>query len=463
MNQPLSFLRPSEPQEAEPKSNVPPWVVLVVDDDPEIHGVTKLVLAGYRFELRPLQLLHAYSKAEAIEMMSAREDIALILLDVIMETEEAGLECVQYIREQLGNSKVRIVLRTGQPGSIPEHELMLRYDINDYKHKTDLTKSRLFTTLTSSLRSYKDILRLQSLSQELSALNDGLEQKVQQRTQELESSNQALRDAYQRIEQQQQALIQSEKLASVGQLAAGVAHEINNPLGYLKGNLEFVQGTLVKLSKAWQQMANEPSLTPECATALAQLEQSYQLNWALSESDDVMAEMHTGLDRIQAIVKELSVFFETNQTQFQQVDFASQVLDAVLMNLQLAGVDPTLIKRNEIQPVELTCAPALLEHAIFCLLQNALESFGRHRQAVELHTAVTNNNLQITIRDRGAGIASDDIHRIFDPFFTTKAAGNHAGLGLTVATNIVKAHGGDLHIRSSLGEGTTAVLEIPIS
>ena len=266
-----------------------------------------------------------------------------------------------------------------------------------------------------------------------------------------------------RIEQQQQALIQSEKLASVGQLAAGVAHEINNPLGYLKGNLEFVQGTLVKLSKAWQQMANEPSLTPECAAALARLEQSYQLNWALSESDDVMAEMHTGLDRIQAIVKELSVFFETNQTQFQQVDFASQVLDAALMNLQLAGVDPSLINRNEIQPLEITCAPALLEHAIFCLLQNALESFGRQRQAVELHTAVTNNNLQITISDRGAGIASDDIHRVFDPFFTTKAAGNHAGLGLTVATNIVKAHGGDLHIRSSIGEGTTSVLEIPIS
>ena len=107
--------------------------------------------------------------------------------------------------------------------------------------------------------------------------------------------------------------------------------------------------------------------------------------------------------------------------------------------------------------------PGVVRARHFLFTQNALESFGRQRQAVELHTAVTNNSLQITISDRGAGIANDDIHRIFDPFFTTKASGNHAGLGLTVATNIVKAHGGDLHIRSSLGEGTTAVLEIPIS
>lgn len=319
--QPLSFLNVSEPDEQNLDESTSPWVVLIVDDEPEVHEVTKLVLSAYRFELKPLELVHAYSKKEAIDILNHRNDVALILLDVIMESEEAGLECAQYVREELGNHKVRIVLRTGQPGSVPEHEVMLRYDINDYKNKTELTKSRLFSMLTSSLRSYRDLNRLELLTNELTNLNEGLEEKVKQRTRELELSNEALRDAYNRIAEQQQALIQSEKLASVGQFAAGVAHEINNPLAYLKSNLEFVQSSLVKLYRAWQFLVNNSQLSLECAKSLSELEKEYQLNWALSESDDVMAEMHSGLDRIQLIVKELSVFLKVIKPSFSKWSF----------------------------------------------------------------------------------------------------------------------------------------------
>lgn len=455
----LSFLSQSEPAKPISANLVKPWVVLIVDDEPEVHQVTQLVLSSYRFEQQPLELVHAYSKKEAINILNSRTDVALVLLDVIMESEEAGLECVQYIREVLGYHQVRIVLRTGQPAAIPEHELMLRYDINDYKNKTDLTKSRLFTTLTSSLRSYQDLQRLALLTEELTALNEGLEDKVKQRTHEIEASNKALRQAYDRIAKQQQALVQSEKLASVGQLAAGVAHEINNPLAYLKSNLEFVQSTLVKLYKAWQTVASQSQL---CNEVLNNIETEYQLNWTLSESDDVIADMHSGLDRIQLIVKELSIFFESNQTQFQLVDFYTQILDPVVINLELDGVSLQLIEFDKGDGFELFCAPALLEHSLYCIIRNALESSSRLGQTIKVKVKLIDEHIQFTVSDTGEGIDTELIHRVFDPFYTTKLSDKHVGLGLTVASSIIKSHGGQLHIQSQVGKGTDVTITIPL-
>lgn len=135
-----------------------PWVVMVVDDDPAVHQVTQLVMADFEFAGRKLQFLSAYSGAEAREILQGRNDIALILLDVVMESEHAGLDVARYIREELGNAHVRIVLRTGQPGQAPEEHVIKTYDINDYKEKTELTKRKLITVFYSALRSYRDIL-----------------------------------------------------------------------------------------------------------------------------------------------------------------------------------------------------------------------------------------------------------------------------------------------------------------
>ena len=124
-----------------------PWKVLIADDEPEVHEVTRLVLGGFRFEERPLSFLSAYSAAEAFELIRAQPDIAVLLLDVVMETEHAGLEIVRRIRQELGNHRVRIVLRTGQPGQAPEQHVISSYDINDYKEKPELTAARFQTTL----------------------------------------------------------------------------------------------------------------------------------------------------------------------------------------------------------------------------------------------------------------------------------------------------------------------------
>jgi len=134
-----------------------PWKVMIVDDDPEVHSITRLVLARYTFESSALEFLSAYSGEQARAMVQQHPDIALILLDVVMETEHAGLDVVRFIREQLHNTFVRIILRTGQPGQAPENTVVMEYDINDYKEKTELTAKKLFTTVTTALRGYRDL------------------------------------------------------------------------------------------------------------------------------------------------------------------------------------------------------------------------------------------------------------------------------------------------------------------
>lgn len=134
-----------------------PWKILVADDEREVHEITRITLNSYQFEGGRIKLFSAFSGEEVKEILAREEDVALILLDVVMEREDTGLTLVHYIREELGNFMVRIVLRTGQPGKAPEHEVITRYDINDYKEKTELTAQKLFTTVTASLRAYSSL------------------------------------------------------------------------------------------------------------------------------------------------------------------------------------------------------------------------------------------------------------------------------------------------------------------
>ncbi len=141
--------------------NTPPWKVLIVDDEPSIHEVTKLALTGFTFANRPVEFLSAYSGVEANKLMEENPDCAIVLLDVVMEHDHAGLDVAKYIREELNNKLVRIILRTGQPGQAPEREVITNYDINDYKAKTELTSEKLFTVMYSSLRSYRDLITIE--------------------------------------------------------------------------------------------------------------------------------------------------------------------------------------------------------------------------------------------------------------------------------------------------------------
>jgi signal transduction histidine kinase/DNA-binding NarL/FixJ family response regulator len=136
------------------------WKIAVIDDDPSVHEGTRFALSDYNLHGQTLEILSAYSAAEGRTLMRAHPDVAAVLLDVIMETDAAGLDLVEYIRNEINNETVRIILRTGQPGQAPERRVIVQYDINDYKAKTELTADKLFTSLTAALRSYQQLERM---------------------------------------------------------------------------------------------------------------------------------------------------------------------------------------------------------------------------------------------------------------------------------------------------------------
>ena len=136
------------------------WKIAVIDDDQAVHEGTRFALSDYTLNGQGLEILSAYSAAEGRTLMREHPDIAAVLLDVIMETDVAGLELVEYIRNEIKNETVRIILRTGQPGQAPERRVIVQYDINDYKAKTELTADKLFTSLTAALRSYQQLERM---------------------------------------------------------------------------------------------------------------------------------------------------------------------------------------------------------------------------------------------------------------------------------------------------------------
>ncbi len=157
------------------------WKILIVDDEDAVHSLTILNLQGFSFEGKGLEFISAYSGEKANHLIKENPDTALVLLDVVMEDTDSGLRVIKYIRETLRNDVVRIVLRTGQPGHAPRTEVIVNYDINDYKEKQELTYQELFTTVISSLRAYQGILNLKNTNKELQEINEQLETEIGER------------------------------------------------------------------------------------------------------------------------------------------------------------------------------------------------------------------------------------------------------------------------------------------
>jgi len=155
------------PPAAKDQVSLQPWKILVIDDDPSVHTLTQLILKRMEFSGRKIQLFSAYSAQEAKEVLYNQTDVAVALVDVVMESEHAGLDLVEYIREELRNRYIRLIIRTGQPGSAPERDVIDQYDIDDYKNKTELTAQKLYTAIRSALKAYRDLMTIENNRQGL--------------------------------------------------------------------------------------------------------------------------------------------------------------------------------------------------------------------------------------------------------------------------------------------------------
>lgn len=169
----------SVPPTAEAEIQLPPWQILIVDDDDQVHAVTRLVLRHVQFRDRPFKLISAGSASDALLVIKNEPDLALALVDVVMETKTAGLDLVRQIRDKLKNRSIRLIMRTGQPGHAPEQNVVIDYEIDAYMAKTEISSQKLVTAIIASLRAYEFITEIQLLNTELEA-------RVAMRTQELE-------------------------------------------------------------------------------------------------------------------------------------------------------------------------------------------------------------------------------------------------------------------------------------
>lgn len=286
----------------------------------------------------------------------------------------------------------------------------------------------------------RDLTRQLDLSARLAVLN-----------QELEGTLLNLEKAHRRLQDTQAQLVQSEKMRSLGQLVAGVAHEINNPLGFVKNNARFLTDKLAHLAEIARQAASGP-LSPGEVHAFEDLIQDFR---ELSE------ENIDGLARIEQIVLALRSYSRLDETEFKQAD----LLDGLASTLRLvrANCDRRIQIVTEFEQLPLIeCSPGELNQVFMNLLVNAVQSI-QEAGLITVKAWAEQSTIQITIRDTGSGMPPEVLNRLGEPFFTTKPVGSGTGLGLAICMGILKRHNGRLQFSSQPGQGTLVTLEIPFT
>lgn len=248
-------------------------------------------------------------------------------------------------------------------------------------------------------------------------------------------------------------LYQAEKLASVGQLAAGVAHEINNPIGFIRSNLSTASSYVEDISKLSGPVADGD------AAKIAAAWKRVDMNFLLDDFRELLKESIAGADRVSRIVADLKAFSSIEHGQEERIDLNESIRTVcnVAGNRIQQKAELTL-ELGELPP--LLCRPSHINDLLLALLLNAIQAVGEHG-AIRIATALEGSQIRIDIADNGCGIPPEHLSRIYDPFFTTRDVGAGTGLGLTVCRDIVRAHGGSIDVASRVGEGTTFTVRLP--
>lgn len=304
---------------------------------------------------------------------------------------------------------------------------------------------------------------------QLTRLNEHLEQRVAERTSELQQLNeelaagrQALEVAYKELQAKQATILQQDKMACIGQLAAGVAHDINNPIGFVAGNLEVLQNywdKMIAYTNALAGLLKQHSNSEDTA-ALADLRSKHKIDYLQAELPEVMSECFEGVDRVNRIVLNLKGFSRIDEPEAEAVDI-NECLDSTISIVKNEIRYKAEIRKNYVQLPLLYCYPQQLNQVFMNLLINAAQAIERWGEIV-ITTKADDDNLWVSIRDTGVGITPDDLEHIFEPFYTTKEVGVGTGLGLSIVDEIIKKHRGEISVSSQLQQGTEFTIRLPL-
>ena len=306
---------------------------------------------------------------------------------------------------------------------------------------------------------------INSVNSKLLQANEGLEEAVRERTAELLRANGQLQTEMAERKQLEGLLVQSEKLASIGQLAAGVAHEINNPLGFLASNadmLEQYMERLLRMLSAYQEAEPAMAAVPGLAPRLQALRTQLELDYLRQDIPVLLAESRDGMERVSKIVQSLKDFSRTDSLQQWEWADLHRCLDSTL-NIIASDVRKVAEVRKEYGPLPaIECMPSQLNQVFMNLLVNASHAVGPQRGLITIRTGVAGGQAWIEVADDGCGIPDEVLPRIFDPFFTTKAIGKGTGLGLSLSYGIVQNHRGRIEVETAPGAGSRFRITLPL-
>jgi signal transduction histidine kinase len=394
------------------------WKILIVDDEEDIHSVTRIALKGFTFRGKPVDFYDAYSAAEAEKILKEHPDTALILLDVVMETTNAGLDLVKIIRDKLGNKVTQIIIRTGQPGQAPERDVIVSYEINDYKTKTELTSFKLFTVALASLRAFEAM-------QQIGRLNEEFKLEINRR-----------------IRKEKVLVHAKEKAEKAEQQKSVFLHEMSEKV---QGPLNLILDSSDTIRKEVKDQVND------------NIRQLFDdMNYSGKEIIRAV-QMINDLSEIQANN------YELNREKISLSDMIRDILADEEYVIHKNGVD--LVVENKAS----TDAIKIDEYAFSQILSNVIDNAVKNTQDGHIEIKVHHENeksLKISVSDSGRGISQSFQKEMYHPFkreSTNTANGHGLGLGLTLTKEFCKLLNVNINIASKPGQGTRVNLIIPLS
>lgn len=431
--------------------------VLVVDDQPIIiESIRRLLASESDIEI------HTCSDPTLALATAAELEPSLILQDLVMPDVD-GLMLVKFFRAHPKTKDIPIiVLSSKEDAKIKASAFSV--GANDYLVKLP-DPVELIARMRYHATAYQNLLKRDEAEQTL-AYNKELERRVEERTTELQ---QALNN----LKQAQAKLIHTEKMNSMGQLVAGIAHEVNNPINFIYGNLNYMNGyvqDLLEMIQLYQNYCPKPS--EEIAEKLEELD----LEFTSADLLQSFVSLRSGAKRIRNLVLSLRNFSRFDEAEVKPVN-VHEGIESTLAMLSSKLRDISVEKQFSQLP-QVECYASQLNQTFMHIIQNAIEALARDKKTASTSAlenapspkitisteAIDSHRVGISIADNGPGIAPDIQERIFDPFFTTKEVGGGAGLGLSISHQIVTVqHCGSLSCHPVLGEGTKFVIELPVA